>query len=235
MYDDVDIIAHKSIISTVLSDAFPRINEGKNIAYEINAINGPTPIIKSSSETNGIILMSADAYKRINFTNNSVALSIFGNVYKRYEDIIPTLQEIEEILTKMGIASISRSSVRKINIISFTSHADSLSGIFEDLFSPGIVNAIDSFPQPKALKQNMHSTVFNENNFRLNINYGVPEFDNTKKPLSGSVVIDIDLLKNSISSTTGIINDTTIINNEIYNVFSWMISTKMKEEIMGHE
>lgn len=235
MFDNVDIVAHKSIISSALSEAFPRISDGKNIAYEINAANGPTPIIKSSAETNGIILMSADAYKRINFTNNSVALSIFGNVYKRYEDIIPTLQDIEKILTGMGVASISRSSVRKINIISFTSQADSLSGIFEDLFSPGIVNTIDSFPQPEALKQNMHSTVFNKDNFRLNINYGVPEFDNTRKPLSGSVVIDIDLLKNSRSSTTEMIDDTTSINNEIYNVFSWMISGKMKDEIMCHE
>lgn len=234
-YDSIEINSLKGQLRDAFMDLFPRINEGKNVSYEIQAANGQTPIIKSTTESNGFILQSTDGLKRINFTNTSAIITILGNAYKKFEEIIPILERVKSVLTNAGVSDLQRVSVRKVNIITFTSQENNLSSIFSDLFAQGIVNSIEAFPKPETLRQNMHSIVLNKENYRLNLNYGAPEFDNTQRPLTGSIVIDIDLIRFGSSGISRLLDNTTELNSEIYSVFSWVTSDKMKQEIMGYE
>jgi len=234
-FDTIEISSFKELIRSSFAHDFPRMNEGTNVSYEIKATNGQTPIIKSSTEFDGYMLMSANGLKRINFTKNNVVVTILGNAYRRFEDFVHILEKVVDVLNQIGVTVLRRVSIRKMNIIAFSSHTNNLSSIIADLFAQGIVNSIEAFPQPESLKQNMHSIVLNKDNYRLNLNYGAPEFDNTQRPLTGTIVIDIDLLKLGNTQVQDLISDTTEINNEIYNVFSWVTSDKLKGEIMGYE
>jgi len=235
VFDNVDFNAHKDLVRSTFLEDFPRMNEGKNVSYEINAANGQTPIIKSSTESNGFVLFSNNGLKRINITNTTVILSVLGNGYRTYEDIVPALNKVERLLQQVGVSILKRVSVRKVNILAFSSQENSLSSVFADIFAQGIVNSIEAFPQPDALRQNMHSIVLNKGDYRLNLNYGAPEFDNTQRPLMGSIAIDIDLMKGGNTQISNLVNTTTELNDEIFGVFSWVTSDKMKQEIMGHE
>lgn len=234
-YDSIEINSFKDQLRDAFMDMFPRINEGKNVSYEIQAANGQTPIIKSTTESNGFVLQSTDGLKRINFTNTSAIFTVLGNAYRKYEEIVPILERVKTVLSDAGVNDLKRVSVRKVNIITFTSQENSLSSIFSDLFAQGIVNSIEAFPQPEALRQNMHSIVLNKENYRLNLNYGAPEFDNAQRPLTGSIVIDIDLIRLGSSKIVNLLDYTAELNSEIYSVFSWVTSDKMKQEIMGYE
>lgn len=234
-YDSIEINSLKDKLRDAFMDQFPRINEGKNVSYEIQAANGQTPIIKSTTESNGFVLQSTDGLKRINFTNTSAIVTVLGNAYRKYEEIIPVLEKVKTVLMNTGVNELKRVSERKVNIITFTSQENSLSSIFSDLFAPGIVDSIEAFPQPETLRQSMHSIVLNKDSYRLNLNYGAPEFDNTQRPLTGSIVVDIDLIKFGSSQITKLLDHTTELNSEIFSVFSWVTSDKMKREIMGYE
>ena len=235
VFDNVEINVQKDLVRSTFLEDFPRMNEGKNVSYEINAVNGQTPIIKSTTESNGFVLFSNNGLKRINITNTAVIITILGNGYRTYEDILPVLKKVEGVLQEIGVAYLKRASIRKVNILAFSSQENSLSSVFSDIFAQGIVNSIEAFPQPETLRQNMHSIVLNKDDYRLNLNYGAPEFDNTHRPLRGSIAIDIDLIKCGNTQISDLVNASTVLNNEIFGVFSWVTSDKMKQEIMEHE
>ena len=124
-YDTIDISAFKELIRSSFADDFPRMNEGTNVSYEITAANGQTPIIKSSTaELDGYALISANGLKRIHFTKNNVVVTVLGNAYKRFEEVSPILEKVASVLIQVGVSALRRVSVRKLNIITFSSQTN---------------------------------------------------------------------------------------------------------------
>ena len=74
-----------------------------------------------------------------------------------------------------------------------------------------------------------------DQDYNLNLNYGIPQFDNSKRPLAGSVVIDIDLGSTKTISINQMVDYCKALNDEVFNVFFGITSDNLKQNLLGYE
>ncbi len=77
----------------------------------------------------------------------------------------------------------------------------------------------------------MHTLpIFNDENYVLNLKYGMDTLPNIDKDL-GHLIIDLHIISNNIIGFNDIPKEITLLNDEIYNVFSWVINEDAKKII----
>ena len=233
-FDSVDLKPFEAIIKDRMSALFPRFTLGKDLSYTINLNGNQTPLVRSESG-NGYIMISANGLSNIHLNDTSLVLTLLGNNYSRYEDVIPIIKSISSLLKEVGVSTIRFCSERKLNIANFQSQAQDVTSILKDLIAPNFINDACAFPSMESMSQAMYSFVLRDQTYNLNLNYGIPQFDNSKHPLIGSVVIDIDLGLIKPFNTQDLTNSCTSLNNEVFNIFFGITSDNLKKNLLGYE
>lgn len=233
-YDAIDLKPFETTIKERLFGFFPRFTQGKDLSYTINFNANQTPIVRSESG-NGYVLISANGLSNIHLNNASLVLTFLGNNYSRFEDILPIIEVIYSLLAEIGVKELRACSERKLNIANFQSKAPDVTTILKDLISPSFINDACAFPNMGSLSQALYSFVLRDQDYNLNLNYGIPQFDNSKRPLAGSVVIDIDLGLTKTVSINQMVDCCKALNDEVFNVFFGITSDNLKQNLLGYE
>lgn len=233
-YDAIDLKPFETTIKERLFCFFPRFTQGKDLSYTINFNANQTPIVRSESG-NGYVLISANGLSNIHLNNASLVLTFLGNNYSRFEDILPIIEVIYSLLAEIGVKELRACSERKLNIANFQSQAPDVTTILKDLISPSFINDACAFPNIGNLSQALYSFVLRDQDYNLNLNYGIPQFDNSKRPLAGSVVIDIDLGSTKTISINQMVDYCKALNDEVFNVFFGITSDNLKQNLLGYE
>lgn len=213
-------------IQELFKDAFPRFNLGKGKGFQIS-FNKEKTNFQHIEEGDNIVLKSIDGQKEIVIGESNLNYSVDGNSYKTFDSVVSDLDLIVEFLKICNLDSINRVSIRKINIVEFKNN-DNPNGILDLLLNKALISNNDSFPNMNKISHNIHSINFVNENYFLNLNYGMnilPQFNGER----GQMIIDIDISNKSKILLNEILNETIKINSEIFNVFDWVINEKTKK------
>lgn len=220
-------------IKTLFALEFPRYKLGRGGGVQIS-FNKDKADFEELKNRDNINLKSLDGQKTINIEENSLLFEIEGSVYKSFEDIRREFEKFDNFFSTCQIDQIKSLSIRKINIIEFKneSNPDGPNGILDALLNKSLINSNDSFPNMSNINHNIHSINFSKDDYLLNLNYGMkllPQLNNER----GQLIIDINLsLKNSIT-TKEIPTLSKNINDEIFNVFYWMLNEDAKSLLLS--
>ncbi len=223
VYDNKNIFpSKKEGIVDFFVDKFPRVNTSmrNNIHVEINN-KSDTPILQHTNEEDGLLLKSDDGQKTLSISNNSLTLSITGKAYRNYESIKEDVKKIHSFFEFCEINSLKRVSIRKINIIEFEGNDDKV-GVLELLINNDLLGNLEHFPEKNNINHNIQSLSYAIEDYDLNIKYGLVMGKQNKE--LGQVIVDIDLLHNTMIECNKIYDIADGINSEIFNIFNWVVS-----------
>lgn len=212
-------------IETLFKDTFPRFNLGKGKGFQIS-IDKEKTNFQHIEEGDNIILKSIDGQKDITITESSLNFSVEGGVYIKYESVLTDLKTILEFLKICNIEIVNKFSIRKINIVEFK-NTENPNGILDLLLNKALINNNDAFPNMNNINHNIHSVNFVNENYFLNLKYGMnilPQLNAER----GQLIIDIEITNKSEISLDTILTESNRINDEIFNVFDWVINDNTK-------
>lgn len=228
-FSQIDTIKSKSEeIKSLFLDEFPRFSMGKDKGFQISIDNNKTNF-KHLDDNDNIVLKSFDGQKEILITSNNLRLSIEGNSYSSYEESIQYLfNNFKSVFEILNIDKILKSSIRKINLIEFGYDDKIPNGILDALLNKALVYNDDAFPDMEKINLNIHNVNFNDGNYMLNLKYGMNTLPNLDKKL-GQLLIDLHVISNNNIQLIDLVDEITLLNDEIYNVFSWVINDDAKQ------
>ena len=217
-------------IKSLFSDEFPRFNMGKDKGFQISIDINNTDF-KHLEEKDNMILKSLDGQKEIILTSNSLRLSIEGSTYSSYEESIQYLfNKFKSLFETLKIEKILKSTIRKVNLIEFGYDDKIPNGILDVLLNKALVYNDDAFPDMEKINLNIHNVNFKDGEYNLNLKYGMNTLPNLDKKL-GQLLIDLHIISNNSIEINDLAKEITLINDEIYNVFSWVINDNAKNII----
>lgn len=230
-FPQVNNIRDKSAeIKTLFADEFPRFNLGKDKGFQISIDNNKTDF-RHLEENDNILLKSSDGQKEILLTCNSLKLSIEGKTYSSYEESIQYLfLKFKSLLNILEINKILKSSIRKINLIEFAYDDKIPNGILDALLNKALVYNDDAFPDMGKIDLNIHNVNFKDGNYTLNLKYGMNTLPNLDKNL-GQLLVDLEIVSGNIIESNDLPKEISLLNDELYNVFSWVINDNAKKII----
>lgn len=211
----------KNQIKEIFKDSFPRQRDVVTSGIQINIDKNQTQIVNPIQESNGIELKSNDGQKVLNITDSSFTFTTNGKAYKNFSKLKNDLINVTEFFKLCDIKTLSRVAIRKINFIDFTLD-DNPVGILDFLFNENLIGNLNHFPNTSKINHNIQSLNYYDNSNYLNIKYGL-NIPNMKGTI-GQVIIDIDLYTSRTVRSNELFSIATDINNEIFNVFNWIVS-----------
>lgn len=192
-----------------------------------------TPILQSTkSLTQGIEFRSDDGYKILAITEDSITYTIFGASYSNFENTTKELQQFfSNILDELGIKTLNRIAIRKINIIELEILQQvKKNDIIQAVFNKPLVDSLNFIPSINYLASHISNNIYKKDTYQLNLNYGlVPNQNETSK---WQFLLDIDLF--SLTSdfvSSDLINEFQNINDEIFNIFNWALLDSVKNSL----
>ncbi len=214
----------KNEIIHKFNNFFPLVKTptGGEIAISFN--NKETPIVQHVKNDGTIEMKSENGQKILTISNESLTLTISGRDYKSYLELKDLIYNINEFFKCCNIIEIYRIAIRKINIIEFNYSASNSSiEILSSVINEHLIGDVNYLPKSQFIKQNMHLISFNNENYNLNLKYGlnIPQIPSQN---IAQVIIDIDLFNNSTSPIGDMITISDNINKEIFNAFNWSIN-----------
>lgn len=212
-------------IELLFKDSFPRFNLGKGKGFQIS-IDKEKTNFQHIEEGDNIVLKSLDGQKEINIGESSLNFSVEGSVYSKYDSVLSELENIIKFLNICNIEKVNRFSIRKINIVEFKNN-DNPNGILDFLLNKALINNNDAFPNMNNINHNIHSVNFVNESYFLNLKYGMnilPQLNGER----GQLIIDIEIINKNEILLVDILNESSKINSEIFNVFDWVINENTK-------
>jgi uncharacterized protein (TIGR04255 family) len=217
-------------INVLFKDTFPRFSKFSDNDVQISFNNENIQYQKNEQV---LKFTNIEGNKVIHITDNALFFQISGKGYKCFDKIETDLEKISNFLLTQKIDTIDRLAIRKINLIEFT-NSKNPSDVLTYLLNPNLVHYLEFLPNRENINHSMHSLNYkNENNF-LNIKYGLIIPSNLTGD-SGQLVLDIDLYKQQNISSKDIVSISKKINQEIFNVFNWLISDETKKILSDDE
>ncbi|QOD59429.1 hypothetical protein H9I45_08585 [Polaribacter haliotis] len=217
-------------IKSVFSESFPRFVKAEGNGVQIT-LGNQNPKFEQLKGNESYILKSSDGLTTIEINERIFSLSFDNTAYKSSDNIRSLLSLIDKFFNGK-IDVLDRISLKKINIIEFDNN-DNPNGILYFLLNNSVIGNVDSFPNTDLINHNLQSVNYRNDDFYLNLKYGmnIPPVSNMK---IGQVIIDIELVKHTISqlSELGAVFDD--INDEVYNVFCTLINDNAKSILNGN-
>lgn len=235
IYDPIVVTDFQDIIKTSLINYFPRFRNKVDSSFQIELRpNEKTPIVNVGEGVRGYQLLSEDGLSTISIDNTTIVVNIAGLSYKKFDDISEMIKKFHELMHAMGVTQIKRLSMRKLNVANF--QTEDVVSVYEDLLSPVLASrAMATVPFSASVLQNMTNVSLADGEYRLNLAYGIPPIPAVTKPLKGIFVEDIDVIKESVLPIDEMEEQLCKINQAIYNIFSWVNSDNLKENILGYD
>ena len=98
------------------------------------------------------------------------------------------------------------------------------------------LNLVNSLPGWNDVSQHITNVSMVDGEYRMNLAYGIPPLNHNQKPLiKGIFVEDIDVIYESPDDVENMIYKLKTINQGIYEIFSWINSDHLKQDILGYE
>ncbi len=217
-------------IKLIFSESFPRFVKSEGSGVQIT-LGNQIPKFEQVQGNESFILKSSDGLTTIEINERSFTLSFDNKAYKSSENIRNLLVLIDEFFNGK-IDVLGKISLKKINIIEFDNN-DNPIGILHFLLNNSVIGSVDSFPKTDLINHNLQSVNYRNNDFYLNLKYGmnIPPVSNIK---IGQVIIDIEMVKHSISQLSELGSIFDDINDEVYNVFCTLINDNAKSILNGN-
>ena len=216
----------KGEIKDIFAQAFPRHKDITTSGIQINLDKNETQIVNPINEKNGVELKSDDGNKVLNINDTTFSFTLNGKSYKNYNNLKSDLNQINDFFELCKIKTLNKVAIRKINIVDFTLD-DKPVGILNFLFNDNLIGNLNYFPNSPKINHNIQSLNYRDQNNYLNVRYGL-NIPNPKAS-TGQVIIDIDSYKIEKSETSKLYEIADPINDEIFNIFNWLISEEMIE------
>ncbi len=232
LFDKNDLLKNKSKeIQELFKNNFPRFNTSKGQGFQIS-FNNENTNFQPIEEGHIINLKSEDGQKSIEINETTLSFTITGKAYKCFNNLTDDLNNIVSFLKLCSIQNVNRLALRKINIVEFKNN-DNPTDVLSLLLNPDLVCQLNAYPNKSHINHCLQALNYKDGNNFLNIKYGLiipPQFNEE----IGQLVIDIDLFKQELIEIDNIINHSTAINSEIFNIFSWLINDNT-EKMLNNE
>ncbi|HMR87799.1 MAG TPA: TIGR04255 family protein [Saprospiraceae bacterium] len=231
-FPSIEQISDKSdFIKGLFISEFPRVIVGKNRGYQISIGNkDKNPNFKAIDENEAVSLKSEDGQLELIVNRDSISYSIEGVTYKCFEDDIQKIiNKFVNLFEVIGVTQILSCNLRKINLIEF-GYGDSNipNGILQAMLNKAVVYNDDAFPNMAKIGQNIHNIEFKEEDYSLNLRYGMNTLPLTDKNI-GQLIVDYNIQSNVSLKYNLIPDEIKVLNNELYNVFSWIFNESAKQ------
>lgn len=217
-------------VEELFKDSFPRFGLGKGKGFQIS-IDKEKTNFQHIEQGDNISLKSIDGQKQIIINETGLNFSVEGIVYKSYESIQDDLARIIQLLKICDVVDLTKISLRKLNIIEFKGD-ENPNGILDFLLNKALVNSNDAFPNMKLINHNIHSVNFINKEYSLNLKYGMNVLPILENKI-GQLIIDMDIAANKNIPVDNILSESRQINDEIFNVFNWVINENAKRIILN--
>lgn len=218
-------------IVNLFKEDFPRAALGKNKGFQIS-IEGKEgqPNFKTIEEDDNISLKTEDGQVELLINCDNVMFSIEGKTYESYEkNVNSILQNLLNLLKLFSVDSINNCSLRKINLIEFEYSAQMMpNGILNALLNNSIIYNEDAFLGMEYITQNIHNLEFKDGDYALNLKYGMNTLPFTDKKI-GQLIVDNNIISNSNINVNLLSQEIEILNDELFNVFSWIFNDESKK------
>lgn len=227
---------HKKIevFKDVFEKDFPRYKELKGHELNVTIGKDQTPVVQPSSTVeNGFELRSESGNKSLNCSLDAVTLNIAGAEYLNFEQLKPFISKLQELLEKCELGNLARISIRKINIIDFSiPERESITPyeLMEYILNKDLVGRNSAMPNASSIKQSIQNLSLAEEDYLLNLKYGM--LLHNWKDQSGQIIVDIDCIKNNAISIDDLPTQFELINDEIFNIFNWSLSEEALKELL---
>ncbi|CAN5173623.1 hypothetical protein BH23BAC1_BH23BAC1_40820 [soil metagenome] len=226
LYDENELFQHKKeAIKNLFNEQFPNQSIVAPTKVEISFSQTQTQIINEIKEDDVLELKSQDGQKVLRINNSSFSLTINGIAYKDYESLKNDLKNLKNLLKLLEISEINRVAIRKINIVEFKLIGNP-SELLQYIINSNLIGNLSYFPSCEKIYNNLQSLNYRDNENNLNLKYGLNIHPSKEK---GRVIIDIDLFKQSTVLSKEIFSLSDEINNEIFNIFNWVLNPKALE------
>jgi len=189
-----------------------------------------TPIIQTAeSENHGYEFKTNDNDKTLAVTNDTLSFTVNGPTYKNFYIAFSEIEnDFFPILNDLGVTDFHRIAIRKINLVEPVNPEFPNKDLLSLVFNENLVNNLKSFPDTSFISSGITNVTLENNKNRLNLIYGLLAPAQQKK----QILIDIDLfLINQNVDLNSLKSIWETINTEIFNIFNWALSDKMKEQI----
>lgn len=216
----------------ILKNIFPITNRiSQNFAH-VTFEKDKTPIVQTAnSPTHGYEFKTVDNNKILVITEDTLSYTIAGPTYKNFQVAVSEMKDVFfKILQDCNVVIFNRIAIRKINLIEpvvppFVNR-DLLFAVFNDQ----LVKSFTYFPDIEKVVSGVTNVTMENADSRLNISYGlIAPLHKKDKP---RVLLDIDVfLVNQKVDLNSIESIWKEINNEIFKIFNWAISTDLKANL----
>lgn len=218
-------------------DEFPRFKEQSKHSLNVTIGEDETPIIEPSKKvSNGFNLRSESGNKLLSCNTDAVTLNIAGVEYKNFEQLKDFLNKLQNLLESCGLDSLSRVSIRKINIIDFNipeNEEVTPYQLMEFILNNNLVGKSEAIPSSSSIEQSIQSLTLQKKSYRLILRYGM--IVHSPKNKKGQVLIDIDCINNNSVAVRNIKSEFESINSEIFNIFNWCLSEEAYKQLLNEK
>lgn len=234
-----EVLSRQSELQETLKDSFPIFQELKiqDLSFEIV---DQTPIVSSQQGSTGAFeFRAADQQKIFTIKEDELTLTILGPQYVNFQtvqqDLRGTIYRIADIL---GLTVLTRTAIRKINLVNFQRNDSPLpyevESIYRTVFQNLLTLTSAAIPAAKYLFSGISNYRYHNDAHRLNLVYGLlPELaaDGARQ-----FVLDIDLINMTPNQPYADLSTSfAAINDEVFNVFSWSINQSLIDMLNNPE
>ena len=227
-FNSIDsILEKKDLLQKEFSEQYPNLMDIMDSAAKITFSPEGTPIFESPPTSGGgFQFSSADSFKTLAVTKDTLNLSIFGKIYRNSSDV---LNEFENcyipVMKKIGVKNFNRVAIRKINILDVGPSENRPVDkrlLMEAVYNKSLISGLLAIPNPELLDRGLnYITLKNSDNYKLNLSYGLMQ-ENSKLPNVRQLAFDTDIFKfDAAVEVENLLSEFKKINSEIYNVFIW--------------
>lgn len=232
-YSDVaDFNEKKLAITKLFKPSFPKSEPATGGVVQMSfGANDRTPIV-NTMDSEGLILKSEDGKKVLSITQNAFTLTINGLVYENFNTLESCITNLNDCLDLLNLETILRLSIRKFNVAEFKSDGNPME-IMGLIINPDLTGNMNYLPNSENIRNNIQTINYQINNNILNIRYGLNMLRNVEE--IGQVIFDIDLIQHESIEKAKVLDYARSANNEIFNVFNWIISDSTKEYLNNED
>ena len=213
-----------------LKTKFPITNQISRGTAQVKFQNDKTPIVQTAkNENHGYEFKTENNDKTLTVTPDTLSFTVNGSAYKNFPSVLSEIEsDFSHILDELGVTNFHRIAIRKINLIEPKSTIFSNEGLLSEVFNEDLVNNLKSFPDTSFISSGITNVTLENMDNKLNLIYGLMTTDQQKK----LILLDIDLfLVNQNLPLTLLGSTWKAINDEIFNIFNWSLSGKIKAQI----
>ncbi len=214
---------------------FPITNSIEQKFAQVRFEKDKTPIVQTARSPNhGYEFKTEDNNKTLVITEDTLSYTISGPIYQNFPGAIFEIKNnFFPILAECNVVNFNRVAIRKINLIEPIDLRNTNKDLLLMAFNKDLVHNITFFPDITWIASGISNVTMEKTDKRLNIVYGL--LAPSQKKTNKQILLDIDLFFcNQDFALDTLEQKWTEINDEIFNIFNWAISSDLKADLLSN-